>query len=326
MSVTAIKGNKGSGKTLYMVKRLWEYQQQGYQVYSNIKLGFKYTPISVKGLLTTMFMDIKNCVIGLDEMQIYADCRMSMSQINKTMTYLILQSRKRHVHIFYTTQQLHNVDKRLRRNTEHIFHCDPFIKYNGGMLLCDGSEITPEIIKLTHIKTNTLPPEITEEYLIDPETYFPLYNTDEIVDISEFMQQKKSYTHGNMHLTEKQNRDIVLKFAQKIDPTITKILKAHKLGLKVDRVGVNKEGTYCLYFDDKYRDKDSDQRHNYSPKASVEYADKLYYICRLGKKGGKKEVEEVVFSRSDKIVAKNTANTKFSHDLAKSVADEIVKV
>lgn len=66
---------------------------------------------------------LQNAVLLLDEMHIWIDSRSSMKQKNKAITYFILQTRKRNVRLLYTTQHLHQVDKRLRDTTDVIVFC-----------------------------------------------------------------------------------------------------------------------------------------------------------------------------------------------------------
>lgn len=56
--------------------------------------------------------------VVLDEAYLFADARMSQSGFNKLISYFVLQTRKRDVDLYITTQQFENVDRRLRQNTD----------------------------------------------------------------------------------------------------------------------------------------------------------------------------------------------------------------
>ncbi len=56
--------------------------------------------------------------VVLDEAYLFADARMSQSGFNKLLSYFVLQTRKRDVDLYLTTQQFENIDRRLRQNTD----------------------------------------------------------------------------------------------------------------------------------------------------------------------------------------------------------------
>lgn len=63
---------------------------------------------------TTLF----DTTVVIDEAYLFADARMTQSGFNRLMSYFVLQSRKRDVNIYFTTQQFENIDSRLRRNVD----------------------------------------------------------------------------------------------------------------------------------------------------------------------------------------------------------------
>lgn len=109
----------------------------GKKIYSNVKLrkipsGFSknityLTKDKIKNifeLIKTGKFPMKNSTVMLQEAHNYLDSRNSQSQQNKTLTYWILQSRhtgEGSCDIIYDTQEIGQVDKRLRRNTDYFF-------------------------------------------------------------------------------------------------------------------------------------------------------------------------------------------------------------
>jgi len=63
--------------------------------------------------------------VVLDEAYLFADSRMSQSGFNKLLSYFVLQTRKRDVDLYLTTQQFENIDRRLRQNTDIRVLCFP---------------------------------------------------------------------------------------------------------------------------------------------------------------------------------------------------------
>src|SRR6056297_3378714 len=132
-------GTRGRGKTLSCVREAYEHQQNGYSIYSNIKLNKKilpdYTLIDGKMLIDWVKGEkqFKKAFFILDEVHVYIDSRMGMSKKNVTISYFVLQTRKRDVRIGYTTQFFNQVDKRLRSPTEVLIQCQNY-KTDDGII------------------------------------------------------------------------------------------------------------------------------------------------------------------------------------------------
>lgn len=170
--IIAYLGNIGSGKTLSMVKKAYEQFKRGKTIYSNFKLNFPYKELTLDILLDmrSKDFDLKNSVILIDEAHIYLDSRRSASKINLIISYFILQSRKKSCDIYYTTQFIDQVDKRLRQ-TSHAY------------ILCK----TRHINQVTTITLNTIELRKVEGSKIiykafKSNPYFDMYDTNEIVE------------------------------------------------------------------------------------------------------------------------------------------------
>ncbi len=69
--------------------------------------------------------DMKNSTVFIQECHNYMDSRNHQSKKNKTLSYWILQSRhtgEGSCDIIYDTQELSQVERRLRRNTDYVVH------------------------------------------------------------------------------------------------------------------------------------------------------------------------------------------------------------
>lgn len=180
--ILAFVGTVGSGKTLSAVYECYQYYKRlGYTVYSNIGLNFPHVKLTRKVLdqLIKEKKGLQNAVLLMDEIHISVDSRSSMSKRNKAISYFILQTRKRNVRLLYTTQHLHQVDKRLRDTTDIICFCK-------------------NLSNKTSLVNNALHTYIMQEYLmqwketakpIQRQLYanpiFPLFDTTEIVDMED---------------------------------------------------------------------------------------------------------------------------------------------
>ena len=65
-----------------------------------------------------------NCVLVIDEAHVYLDSRTSVSRKNRIISMFLVQTRKKNVHLYYTTQSYDQIDKRLRNNTDVIVTCE----------------------------------------------------------------------------------------------------------------------------------------------------------------------------------------------------------
>lgn len=118
-------GSMGSGKTLSLTRQVYREYRKGKQIISNMHFNFPYTPLTIEMLLEYDQNDtpLHNCVLVVDEAHVYLDSRTSASKRNRIMSLFLTQTRKKNVHLYYTTQYYDQIDKRLRNNTECIVRC-----------------------------------------------------------------------------------------------------------------------------------------------------------------------------------------------------------
>jgi hypothetical protein len=132
MAIFGIEGGIGTGKTMTMVYFALLDMDEKKKIYSNIKFKVKY-PVeyltkekigNIFELIKSGKFKMKNSSVFIQEAHNYIDSRNSASQKNKMLSYWILQSRhtgEGSCNIYYDTQDLGQVDIRLRRNTDYIF-------------------------------------------------------------------------------------------------------------------------------------------------------------------------------------------------------------
>jgi len=90
-------------------------------------------------------------VILLDEVHILLDSRGSMKKENKVVSFWLNQTRKMGVKLYYTTQHLHQIDKRLRSGTDFFIFCEgiKYLKNGTEYFICvnqitDGDNVRQE--------------------------------------------------------------------------------------------------------------------------------------------------------------------------------------
>ncbi len=135
-----IQGGLGTGKTLLLTKYLLNDAFKGYTILSNYKLiNIPHKKLVVEELIknpddTSDDIQLKNCTIGIDELTVYADCRLSGSKRNVFFSYLVLQSRKRSVDLYYTTQDFSMIDKRVIAHTHIQIMCNSLYNNYGDII------------------------------------------------------------------------------------------------------------------------------------------------------------------------------------------------
>jgi hypothetical protein len=176
--IVGFTGKMGGGKTYSMTffgKRMLD---KGFSIISNYTLSMKHRLITKEEIQkygSDSSEMLKDCVLMLDEMQTIMDCR--SSQKNRMLTFFVLQTRKRGVNLFYTTQNFHAVDRRLRDNTDFLVDCTALRNESGEtigfgleILQCHGRDRFESLNHFTLRKS---------------ESVYRLYDSYEIVNFSE---------------------------------------------------------------------------------------------------------------------------------------------
>ena len=173
-------GKMGSGKTLSMTRELYKYYLNGHKIVSNYGLSFPHEKMNFEELYDSAEQqeEMNNIVIALDEVHIVLDSRSGMSGVSKVITFWLNQTRKMGVKLFYTTQYLHQVDKRLRSGT------DIFVFTNGMKIEKNGVEY----FIVSNQITDT---DKTKNEMFVGNEFFKLYDTNEVVNFVKKDEIKK---------------------------------------------------------------------------------------------------------------------------------------
>lgn len=169
------KGAQGCGKTLTLAKDLYKFHLAGWKVYRNFYLTFgKHITNDDLMNLDRYDENLKDCVLGIDEIQYILDSRQGSRKTAIHITQFLQQLRKRGINLLCTTQFLRNVDLRLKQVIDTEAHPNFIKKYN----VCEVI-----YIDLTQVENNfymqTEPHKIKMVY--DAEPIFKLYKTREFI-------------------------------------------------------------------------------------------------------------------------------------------------
>lgn len=176
--LTIILGNIGSGKTLFMVI-LAKYSKL--KTISNFNLKFKYELFDLQSFLESKY---DNCNIYLDEAYSYLESRLSISELNRLMSYMLFQSRKKSLNLVLSAQLLSTLDKRFRMLADMIILCNHI----------DKTELPFKYKIISKGYNRIITKTISFEKAKD---YFKMYDTNQIIQpincqIEEFFKKQLS--------------------------------------------------------------------------------------------------------------------------------------
>ncbi len=107
-----ITGKLGSGKTLLATLLALKASQASYKIRAN----YQIKDVNFINLRAEDLFNIKRekNLLVMDEGYTWLEARISMSKLNRYMSYVLFQSRKRNVHIIITAQIFDTIDVRYR--------------------------------------------------------------------------------------------------------------------------------------------------------------------------------------------------------------------
>jgi hypothetical protein len=122
--LAGIFGNRGNGKTTYLVKRLRseadegkEYDEFGANIHIKDRRIPYYTYEEVQTLQRKAPHGKPRFLLGLDQMHLLFDSRASGTKQNRSFSNVIIQSRQHGFDVLYDTWMSSAIDLRLRRFT-----------------------------------------------------------------------------------------------------------------------------------------------------------------------------------------------------------------
>jgi len=161
--LTVISGNLGSGKTL-LLTIIGKLAQT--KLISNFNLEFEHEKFD---LVKFVKAEYDNAIILIDEAYTLLESRSSMSNLNKALSYILFQSRKKSIDMYLTVQLNSTLDLRFRQLSDYFIFAHGLIKYRGKFaykytLQCKESQ-----------KSCYIDYEIAKKY-------YELYDTNQIIE------------------------------------------------------------------------------------------------------------------------------------------------
>jgi len=193
-----ILGKMGSGKTLLMTFILLNIDITGSTIrhlFANYKI---YHKTSVKIIKVYNLLNLPNhSEIFMDEGYTWLESRISSNHLNRYLSYILLQSRKRDTNFYITIQDLSTIDKRFRYQCDYLILCEK-----------KGTEKNPIAFIYTVINRNN-GNVYKKTFSIDQaKKLFYRYDTNQIIE--PFNNKKLEYS------LLKENPKLLVKRAEKI--------------------------------------------------------------------------------------------------------------
>lgn len=173
------KGARGRGKTLSMIKDGLAYYKKGYKILRNFSCAFGEYIASEDILQLSKESDLFDCVIMIDEIQIFFDSRRSQLKQNILFSNFVQQIRKRNIIILCTTQYSNTIDSRLRQHLDIVAFPNYMRKYG----LCevtyfDLSTLQDDMLMLGDFAETR---KKTIRIVYDARPIYALYDTTEMI-------------------------------------------------------------------------------------------------------------------------------------------------
>lgn len=176
MAIIGMEGGLGSGKTILMTRYLYKDFKKGRKIYTNYGVKFKHEKVDMSNILEMHEnkFNLRDCSLGIDEITVFADCRRSGSKLNRVISYFILQSRKRNVDIYFTTQNLNMIDFRLMDYMDFQILCKKVKDKATGKEKEGYAEYNIyDIRDINDIKVR--------KFVLNLKKYYGLYDTNEVI-------------------------------------------------------------------------------------------------------------------------------------------------
>ena len=172
--IVGIVGDMGSGKTLLMTALLLNDSKEKKGIFTNYNVKFPRKLLDIHEVENLFTIDLKSKIsFGIDEMHIFMDSRSASK--NRVISYWILQTRKRGIDLYYTTQYFHQIDRRLRNATLYKIECNNY-----------GDEKSPNLMfsvfKRVEMNDDEIWTPIKDFIIADIHKYFKFYDTTELIN------------------------------------------------------------------------------------------------------------------------------------------------
>lgn len=181
-----IIGNIGSGKSL-LNRVLMEFSERDILANFNVSEVERYKRLELLDLLNLK----DNVDIFIDEGYTWLESRTSLKKVNRFISYIILQSRKRQIDIYITVQLFGSIDLRFRENCDIIIVCQA-LKNKKKQLLGFNYRILEKRYNGFYLRNSLFLSYDTAKL------FFNLYDTYEIIQPADYLNLQLDILKDNV--------------------------------------------------------------------------------------------------------------------------------
>lgn len=182
MALRVISGSKGAGKSCLLTKLLFTDWRRGRKILANYHLKFPFKPVNIEEMMKNN-SQLYDVTLGIDEAQLYFDCRLSGSKKNRLFSYIMLQTRKRHMDMDLISQQLGNLDIRIRNNLDYLYQCRALVRSGQTLRFATARECDGKVVDAVYVNEYNFGNNTTRKFIFNPKPWFDYFDTDEFFDI-----------------------------------------------------------------------------------------------------------------------------------------------
>lgn len=175
--IVLYKGARGKGKTLSMVKDGYAYYCAGFKILRNFECSYGKYIDNDDILDLSKDSGINDCVLMIDEIQIFFDSRQSIRKENIRFSNFVQQIRKRNVIILCTTQYSNTIDLRLRQHLDII----AFPNFKKDKDICEVTYMDLTRMQDNDLITGAEPQPMLVRIIFDAKPIYKMYDTGEMI-------------------------------------------------------------------------------------------------------------------------------------------------
>jgi len=202
-----IRGSLGSGKTLFMVREACKLHLAGKKIYANFNLRFPDGKKAEKLTIDLLTPELSDCVVLIDEAYAWLESRTSMKLLNRYLTYILFQSRKRNLDFYLTTQLISAIEMRFQNLADHLITArliNSRSAYSKKEFQYDVISYTPSGKRVRRV--------FTISYDSARKKYFDLYDTREVISVDK----EKDYMYELLKRNDKKYTQKLLELASEV--------------------------------------------------------------------------------------------------------------
>jgi hypothetical protein len=195
--ITCFLGGCGSGKTLLMTILATAKQEKGIPIYSNYDLKIPYKQLTDEFFRNYSKFPVYDGILLMDEFHLYFNARKSASTQNMGLQPLIMQTRKRLLELWFSTQLKRLCDVSVREMVDYTYFPKMWVSRDGSKYIpCTEKwkHKKGDTYVLKYLKVDAMGKIVERNKIFRVERFFDLYDTRKILQF--YTEKDEEKKHG----------------------------------------------------------------------------------------------------------------------------------